>query len=690
MALLGALIVWGTAIVGIGVVDLYMRQVLLEDLRTNLARTASYTAALIDGDELARFTSPADDGTDPYNRAVRPLRALLANNPDIRFAFVGATDGVTMHFILDGTLTDERDPTTGQPEHAPPMESDTATPGEREFAKTQRLTVEARPSDTPWGMGIRAEAPVFNRDARVVGYVGITMRADRYRHLIHRADLAAVLGAIIAAVLAGINGYRLWRVQRRQHALESQLSLEARSDRLTGLANRALFMERLERAVKRVRNGEQPHFAVLFLDFDRFKLINDTLGHEAGDEVLRQIADRLLKTLRAADARSPDDAANVVSRFGGDEFLILINDLKDARDALSIAERLLTALTLPYDVQGNEVHSSASIGIITSVQCQAGAEEVVRNADVAMYEAKRAGRACSVVFDETMHTRLTRHVSIENSLRRALGTPELYLVYQPIVDLNSGQVVSAEALIRWNHPVLGAISPAEFIPIAEETGLIVAIGQWVQNEACAAMAAWRLTDPEHAPRSISVNVSRAELGLGQRLLAQVRQVLERHGLPAGCLQLEITEREIMRHPEAARALMVELRDLGVKLAMDDFGTGTSSLGFLRHYPFDTIKIDRSFIQDIGSNPDVLAVIHATLNLVENLGMASVAEGVEEAVQVAILQSLGCQYGQGFYFSRPVSRDALPGYVRDAVIGAGAASQEEAPGPELAGQPPPSA
>jgi diguanylate cyclase (GGDEF)-like protein/PAS domain S-box-containing protein len=442
----------------------------------------------------------------------------------------------------------------------------------------------------------------------------------------------------------------------QRKAMESALADAARRDKLTGLANRAVFIERLDAAVERVTRGAQAYFAVLFIDFDRFKLVNDTLGHEAGDRLLRQIAERLRSVLRTTDALTADIDGNVVSRFGGDEFLILINDLKTPADAVRIAERLLNGLAAAYPTQSGEVHSTASIGIVTSDQCCTNAEEVVRNADVAMYEAKRAGRACSVVFNEVMHTRLTRHVTIENGLRRAIGTPELYLVYQPIVDLATRRTVSAEALLRWQHPVLGDVSPAEFIPIAEETGLIVALGRWVQDEACRAMMAWHHEDPAGAPATISVNVSRAELALGPGLLTQVQALLERHGLPPGCLQLEVTEREIMRNPEAALALMRELKALGVKLAMDDFGTGTSSLGCLRNYPFDTIKIDRSFLQDVTVSSDVLAVIHATVNLVENLGMSSLAEGVEDSGQVAVLQSLGCRFAQGWYFSRPVTAD----------------------------------
>jgi diguanylate cyclase (GGDEF)-like protein/PAS domain S-box-containing protein len=451
----------------------------------------------------------------------------------------------------------------------------------------------------------------------------------------------------------------------QRKAMESQLADAARRDKLTGLANRALFMDRLEKAVTRVQRGEQARFAAMFLDFDRFKLINDTLGHDAGDELLRQIAQRLRRELRASDALTLDESSNVVSRFGGDEFLLLINDLKAPSDAARIAERLLNALAPAYDIQGNEVFSSASIGIVTSEQCRTNADDVVRNADVAMYEAKRAGRGCSVVFNEAMQTRLSRHVTVESNLRRAIANGELYLVYQPIVDLSTRQMVSAEALLRWNHPTLGEISPVEFIPIAEESGLIVALGQWVQKQACRAMVDWRAQDLARAPATVSVNVSRAELALGRRLLEQVRGTIENLGLPAECLQLEVTEREIMRNPEAAHALMLELQSLGVKLAMDDFGTGTSSLGFLRNYPFNTIKIDRSFVQDVTGSADVLAVIHATISLVENLGMASLAEGVENAAQIAVLQSLGCRYAQGYYFSRPVRAEYLLDAMKSA-------------------------
>jgi EAL domain-containing protein (putative c-di-GMP-specific phosphodiesterase class I) len=299
------------------------------------------------------------------------------------------------------------------------------------------------------------------------------------------------------------------------------------------------------------------------------------------------------------------------------------------------------------------VHSTASVGIVTSQTGDEDAETIVRNADLAMYEAKHAGRACAVFFNDDMHTRLTRNLTIETSLREALGTEQLSLVYQPIVELDTGRRSSVEALIRWKHPTLGAISPGEFVPVAEESGLIVPVGEWVMRESCAALARWQKLDPDKAPRVVSVNVSRAELAQGQRLLDGVRAALDAAGLPPQSLQLEVTEREVMRDPEASLALMHRLREIGVRLAMDDFGTGTSSLGCLREYPFDVIKIDRSFINGLSAGPDTLAVIHATITLVENLGKCSVGEGVETAEQLAILQSLGCHYAQGYFLGRPM-------------------------------------
>jgi diguanylate cyclase (GGDEF)-like protein/PAS domain S-box-containing protein len=520
------------------------------------------------------------------------------------------------------------------------------TDGEVSYAKwTESLHVEDREkTEQAFRNSLSSHEP-FERDFRIV------LPNNEIRHL----KAVAKIDCNTDGAPTRVVGLNVDITDRK--VMELRLIEAASFDKLTGLANRASFMSRLEQARVRVQCGEQRYFAVLFLDFDRFKLVNDTLGHEAGDELLRRIAQRLRGELRAADIEN-NTTGNVVSRFGGDEFLVLINDLKRPEDAVRVAERLIGALAPVYTIVGTEVYSSASIGIATSEVAAASAEIVVANADAAMYEAKRAGRGRCVIFSEAMQARMMRDVQVESSLRQAIGTAELSVVYQPIIELATGRIVSAEALLRWNHPTLGAVSPSEFIPIAEESGLIVALDEWVLNQACREMALWREQVPERAPATISVNLSRAELGLGPQLLQKIGAILESARLAPEYLQLEITEREVMRNPETSLSVMRELQGLGVKLAMDDFGTGTSSLSFLRDYPFDSIKIDRSFVQGLLENADVLAVIHATVVLVENLNMASIVEGVENGAQAAILQSLGCRYAQGYWFSRPVPAEQM--------------------------------
>ena len=486
-------------------------------------------------------------------------------------------------------------------------------------------------------------------------------------------------GSRVAVLLNGMcledtdGGMLIWSIVQdisARKAMELELSVAARTDLLTGLANRCALTERLASAVQAVKADPARRFSLLFLDFDRFKLVNDSLGHHAGDRLLREIARRLRINLRASDFAADDSNGNLVARLGGDEFVLLLCDARDTASAQAVARRVIEVLAPAYLILGHEVYSSASIGIALADEHTESADSLLRDADIAMYEAKQAGRACAVVFDGQMHTRLTRRIELENGLRRALGTGQLSLVYQPIVDLESGEMVSVEALARWQHPVLGPISPAEFIPVAEETGLILPLGEWVLRESCRQFMAWRHEAGERAPRTISVNLSRIQMNSPDQLRALLRDVLARSGMQADWLQLEVTEREVMRDPQASRSLMQELRRIGVRLAMDDFGTGTSSLGCLREFPFDTIKIDRSFLGDLESDRDVLALVHATMTLLENLGLVSVAEGVETAAQVAVLQSLGCRYAQGYHLSRPVPADALLDSVRPRVLPAG--------------------
>jgi len=632
------------------------------NFRQHLIELAQSAAQQVDVELHARIRRPEQINGPEYRRAVAPLRRLRLGIRGIKYVYTLVRDGPDIRFILDAADPGDNDGDGVEDQsqvweisHNKTRAIQLALPRD---GKPGVPAATDEPYTDPWGTFMTGYAPFYDAAGRQAGAVGVDVDAAIYVARMHTARNQALLGLLPAGALILAFSFAFYRTRRRGLAPLRGVATAARRDRLTGLANRTLFMSRLDQAIERVRAGQQPRFAVLFLDFDHFKLLNDTLGHEAGDELLRQIAARLRSTLRASDAMSDEPGGNVVARFGGDEFVILLNELQLDTDVARVAERLLNALSPAYGVGGREVHSTVSIGIVTSDQCLESGEAIIRNADVAMYEAKRCGRACSVVFNEAMSTRLTRHVTIESGLRKALGTSQLSLVYQPIVELESGAVTSVEALLRWEHPLLGRVSPAEFIPVAEESGLIVPLGDWVLQEACGAFLAWRRQDPARAPRAISVNLSRAELALGPRLLDRIRDTLARHDMPAECLQLEVTEREVMRDPQASRTLMQELRRMRVRLAMDDFGTGTSSLACLREYPFDVVKIDRSFVSDLVAERDVLALIHATLTLLENLGKTSVAEGVETVTQLAILQSLGCGCAQGYFFSRPVAAEAV--------------------------------
>ena len=441
-------------------------------------------------------------------------------------------------------------------------------------------------------------------------------------------------------------------------ALERELRLAANQDRLTGLANRNLLLRELHTLVERAQAHSGAPFAVMFLDFDRFKLVNDTLGHDAGDELLCGIADRLRSVAQAGAANGT--APWLAARLGGDEFVVLVPGVADEASACRVAQQLQAVLAAPYSLRQQPIHSSASIGIAHWQDDGASAEAMLRDADIAMYEAKRRGRGNFVVYDQAMRARLTRAMQLEGELRLAVERQQLQMVYQPIVDLETGLMSAVEALLRWTHPTLGAVPPAEFIPLAEESGQIVELGEWVLHHACQQWADWQRQHGAAGPAMVSVNLSRVQLAVGQRLFAAVQAALAAANMPPAALQLEITEREVMKDPAAARALMQALAGLGVRLAMDDFGTGTSSLACLRDYPFHTIKIHRSFVTGLSQDPHVLAVAHATVSVIENLGMASVAEGIEDPSELATLQALGCRYGQGLWFSPAVPADQVLG------------------------------
>jgi diguanylate cyclase (GGDEF)-like protein/PAS domain S-box-containing protein len=428
--------------------------------------------------------------------------------------------------------------------------------------------------------------------------------------------------------------------------LQDQLVHEASHDALTDLANRVLFGDRVEDVLRRgFRDG---HFAsVLYMDLDGFKSVNDSLGHATGDLVLVQFAERLSECVRPGD---------VVARLGGDEFAVLIADQPDYEATLAISKRIMASLKLPFVIDGHEIGLSASVGIAATETDVTTTDQLLRNADLAMYRAKTTGQGGYAIYDPKMHARLVERLQLEADLRRALEGDELLLHYQPTIALSNGQITGFEALVRWQHPTRGLVPPNDFIPLAEETGLIRPLGQWVLEQACHQLAAWR---KEHNLPwlTVSVNISGQQLR-ARSVVADVSSALNASNLPPHCLILEITESVLMDHTEENLELLRTLKEMGVRLAIDDFGTGYSSLSYLHRFPIDILKIDRSFVDRLGNSGEDSELVGTIVRLGQSLRMATVAEGVEVVEQVDVLHSLGCELAQGFHFSRPVIPEAV--------------------------------
>ncbi len=428
------------------------------------------------------------------------------------------------------------------------------------------------------------------------------------------------------------------------------------SDPLTGLPNRLLFTDRLVRLIKQARRREGYLFAVLFLDLDGFKMINDSLGHLVGDQLLIGVAGRLEKCLRATDMVARVGRDFIVARMGGDEFTVLLDDLKDPADARQAAERLMKTVAAPFNLSGKEVFTSVSVGIALSNAAKYEfPDEILRDADTAMYRAKSLGKARYEVFDADMRASVMARLQLEMDLHRAIDRHEFSNFYQPIISLVSGEIVGFESLLRWNHPTRGQLGPEEFIAVAEETGLIRELGWWNLRESCRQMSLWRANYPAYADLTISVNLSPKQF-LQPNLITDIQAVLIELKLPPSALKLELTESTVMSDPAAAIEMLEQIKALGISLAIDDFGTGYSSLSYLHRFPLDTLKIDRSFISGIGdgaNSEDGTEIARTILPMASNLHLEVVAEGVETGEQLALLTRLKCKYGQGFYFSKPL-------------------------------------
>jgi diguanylate cyclase (GGDEF)-like protein len=441
---------------------------------------------------------------------------------------------------------------------------------------------------------------------------------------------------------------------RDRKQAEDQLAHQALHDGLTGLANRNLVMDRLDHALALARRSDAP-LAVLFLDLDNFKLVNDSLGHQIGDQLLIAVAARLDEVLRAGDTVARP-GPGTVARLGGDEFLLLCDALPSEQDAIHIAQRIAAALSQPIVIGENELFVTASIGIALNSP-GADAESLIRDADAAMYRAKERGRARYEVFDQAMRARILGRIRNENELRQAIDRDELELFYQPIVSLKDGGIASVEALVRWRHPERGLLSPIDFVPLAEDSGLILALGEWVLRAACRQFARWYDADADCLPFGGSVNVSPRQFADSQ-FPVTVANALRDAALDPSRLALEITESALMEESATSGTMLEQLKAQGTRLVLDDFGTGYSSLSYLQRLPVDVLKLDRSFIAPLGDQTEGAQIVAGVVQMAKALKLAVVAEGVETMDQLTALQRLGCDLAQGYFFAKPTSAEAM--------------------------------
>lgn len=445
-------------------------------------------------------------------------------------------------------------------------------------------------------------------------------------------------------------GKRILDLQAELITTRESLRVQATHDPLTGLPNRLLFSDRLTQRLAQARRVGQS-LAVMYLDLDRFKIINDTLGHNFGDLLLQGVAERLTACLRDTDT---------LARMGGDEFTVILADVEQPEEAAVVARKILDALSGPFFLGGREFFITASVGISIYPADGADVETLVKNADSAMYQAKEDGRNRYHLFTESLNAAALETMTLENSLRKALEREEFLVYYQPRVDIETGRVLGSEALVRWQHPELGIVAPAQFIPLAEETGLIIPISELVLQAACEQNKRWQ--DMGCEPISVSVNVSARQFQQ-DKLVRSVTKALNRSGMQPHYLDLELTESALMQDPDAAVAILLELRDMGVHISVDDFGTGYSSLSYLKRFPINSVKIDRSFVRDITTNPDDAAIAGAVIAMAHSLKLTVTAEGVETLEQLEFLRSLQCDEMQGYFVSPPVPADDLMQVIR---------------------------
>lgn len=521
------------------------------------------------------------------------------------------------------------------------------------------------------GRILMSEQPTALEDARIDSAPGVAAAARDFgvagflgmRLVSADGDAAAIFCAIDTVArdwedkeirlfreiaISALTEIELQRRTAEAERVEQQLRHDALHDRLTGLPNRAFFVERVRVAVERARRNPGECFGVLFLDLDNFKAVNDSFGHVSGDELLLEVARRFTGCLRSFD---------MLARLGGDEFALLLENIREPSDAARVAERLQMSLQTPVRVGEDEAYTSVSIGVAVHTDADDHPQTMLRSADLALYRAKEQGRGRFQVFDPRMHEEAVRRLRLETDLRRALERDQFRLHYQPVVSLDTGRIVAVEALLRWEHPERGLVSPGEFIHVAEDTGLIIDIGRWVLEQACRQCLLWQRDHGDDAPQSVWVNLSVRQLAEGD-LVRQVAQVLKALHFEPERLTLEVTESLLVENVEASLRSLRELHELGVRVFMDDFGSGHSSLGYLDRLAIDGIKIDRSFIGHLGAGERPLQLVSTIVGMIRGLDLTPIAEGVETEEQLRLLRDMGCAFAQGFHFSRAVPPEGI--------------------------------
>ncbi|MCL4466731.1 MAG: EAL domain-containing protein [Chloroflexi bacterium] len=647
-------------------------------IATRSARTASTAAVTLDG-LAALAATPLHDQRHPQSVGTLVVGSVLS---DLALGKLKQRTGVDLVVALEGRTvsTTLDDPDLVRAIDATNLTSDTIAQLNRGILREYHLRAtgqELAQGGLLVGLVSTHELEAVSRQRTLVALGGLGGM------LVLLLMVSAVLGRSIAHSLQAmvVSTKEMARGKYRQqlapsqireldelavaindmgHQLEvqvGQLTHQAFHDSLSELPNRVLFLDRLKHAISRAKRHKKGT-GVLFIDLDNFKVVNDSLGHQVGDQLLIAVARRLRAAVR------PEDT---VARFGGDEFTILLEGLNEVGQATCIAERIIERMQLPFTIGSHEVYTGASMGIVVSEPGEEDPDRLLRDADVAMYRAKMNGKGQYVIFERAMSERAVKRAELEMDLRWAFERDELRLHYQPIVRLGDSRLVEVEALLRWEHPRRGLLAPAEFIPVAEESGLILPIGAWVLTEACRQVRSWQVKYPDNSELVVSVNLSTRQFQQ-PALVEDVARILRDTGLSPTCLKLEVTETTMMQDTDTTVRQLRQLKDLGIKLAIDDFGTGYSSLGYLKTLPIDIVKIDRTFVAGIGRDPEDTAIVKAIVALARTLNLVVTGEGLETDEQVRHLQALDCDLGQGFYYAHPLSPSKLENLLSAAPTG----------------------